>query len=231
MNSKPLLEASPDRPRPDWAGIEMVFLDLDGTLLDKYFDDYFWEEAVPTRYAEKHGVSFSQARAKLLATYKKVENTLAWTDLNHWAREIDLDIIGLKRETSHLVALRPQTLTFLDHLKSTGLPVILTTNAHPESLAIKMERFDLRGYFSTMVCSQEVGAAKEQQVFWQELQTHVPYRPANTLLIDDTEKVLRSAEDYGIAHLIHIAKPSSKSRPQYSLRYPSIVDFNDLEFR
>ncbi len=33
---------------PLWGpGIKYVLLDMDGTLLDKYFDDYFWEHLVP----------------------------------------------------------------------------------------------------------------------------------------------------------------------------------------
>ena len=34
--------------------ITHVLLDMDGTLLDKYFDDYFWEHLVPEKYADKH---------------------------------------------------------------------------------------------------------------------------------------------------------------------------------
>jgi putative hydrolase of the HAD superfamily len=34
--------------------IDYVLLDLDGTLLDKYFDDYFWLHLVPEKYAERH---------------------------------------------------------------------------------------------------------------------------------------------------------------------------------
>ncbi len=35
------------------ADIRYVLLDMDGTLLDKYFDDYFWEHLLPEKYAEK----------------------------------------------------------------------------------------------------------------------------------------------------------------------------------
>jgi len=33
--------------------IQTVFLDMDGTILDKYYDDYFWEVYVPQKYSEK----------------------------------------------------------------------------------------------------------------------------------------------------------------------------------
>ena len=36
-----------------WQDIQTVFLDMDGTLLDLHFDNQFWREHVPLRYAEK----------------------------------------------------------------------------------------------------------------------------------------------------------------------------------
>jgi len=39
------------RPAFTWDEIDCVLLDMDGTLLDKYFDDYFWEHYVPEIYA------------------------------------------------------------------------------------------------------------------------------------------------------------------------------------
>src|SRR5881397_4004746 len=38
-------------PAPDWATIRTVLLDMDGTLLDRAFDDHFYLEALPAHYA------------------------------------------------------------------------------------------------------------------------------------------------------------------------------------
>ncbi|HEB74116.1 MAG TPA: haloacid dehalogenase, partial [Candidatus Desulfofervidus auxilii] len=62
-----------------WDDIEWVLLDLDGTLLDKYFDDYFWETLVPEKYAQKYGLSFQEAKEKVMALYQREEGTLNWT--------------------------------------------------------------------------------------------------------------------------------------------------------
>ncbi|HDO29755.1 MAG TPA: haloacid dehalogenase, partial [Desulfobacteraceae bacterium] len=49
------------RPDVSWHDIDTVLLDLDGTLLDKHFDDYFWEEYVPENYSLLRGLSVEQA--------------------------------------------------------------------------------------------------------------------------------------------------------------------------
>ena len=47
------VEVAADRPPapfdpPVWAQIEAVCLDMDGTVLDLRFDNYFWLEVVPS---------------------------------------------------------------------------------------------------------------------------------------------------------------------------------------
>ena len=39
----------------NWEKIDTVLLDMDGTLLDLNFDNHFWNEFVPLKFAEKNG--------------------------------------------------------------------------------------------------------------------------------------------------------------------------------
>ena len=57
----------------DWSGVDHVLLDMDGTLLDRDFDNFFFEEELPRRYAALHRLSYEQAREKLFALYRSVE--------------------------------------------------------------------------------------------------------------------------------------------------------------
>lgn len=41
----------------DWTHVDTVLLDMDGTLLDLYFDNHFWLEYLPQRYAAQHGLA------------------------------------------------------------------------------------------------------------------------------------------------------------------------------
>ena len=42
----------------DWSQIDDVLLDMDGTLLYRHFDNFFFEEELPPRYAALQSLSF-----------------------------------------------------------------------------------------------------------------------------------------------------------------------------
>src|SRR5215831_5340508 len=50
--------------KPAWDLIDTVLLDLDGTLLDLAFDNYFWREVIPAAYAISNSISIDAARAQ-----------------------------------------------------------------------------------------------------------------------------------------------------------------------
>lgn len=212
----------------DWPAIDTVLLDMDGTLLDRHFDDYFWEQYVPEQYAAKHGLHMDEARQQLLMMYKGHEGTLAWTDLDFWSDELGLDIPELKTQVDHLISVHPFVIDFLRFIKKMGKALHLVTNAHSKTLAIKMKKTAIGAHFDRIVCSAEVGLAKEDPEFWARLKVMIGFDPGRTMLADDTEKVLDAAARYGLASLLHIAKPSSKNPVAYSSRYPSIVYFKEL---
>ncbi len=217
-------------PDFSWEAIDTVFLDMDGTLLDKYYDDYFWGEHVPLAYSANNQLDIIAAKELLYSTYKSVESTLQWTNLDYWSERLGLDIVALKREISHLIDAHPYITEYCAYMQKIGKTLYLITNAHPKSLEVKMEQVQLQGWFKRVVCSTEIGAAKEQPEFWPRLQRLLGYDKKRTLFADDTEKVLHSAATFGVRHLIHIAKPSSRLPVRFSERYQSIVNFQELIF-
>lgn len=231
MNSTISSPPQPDRrqaPRLAWSRIDTVFLDMDGTLLDRAFDDYFWEHHVPKVFARENGLDHEEARRVLLSSYQSVASTLMWSDLDYWSHRLQLDFARLKEDIGHMVAVLPAVVELLHFLHHLGKQVFLVTNAHPETLRIKMKHSGLASWFHRRLCSHEVGAAKEQSLFWQRLHHFLPHRKERTLLVDDSEKVLSAAAAYGIGHLLHIAKPSSLLPATPSCRFPSILSFVEL---
>lgn len=205
----------------DWSKINTVFLDLDGTLLDLHFDNHFWLEHVPLRFAERHGLDHAEARSILNEKYSAVTGSLSWYCIDYWSRELQLDITELKREMAHKIAVRPQVEDFLEYVHMHGKRVVLVTNAHSASVAIKMEKTGLQQHFDRIITSHQLGLAKEEAAFWPALQAIEPFDSQRTLFIDDNFHVLDSARDYGIAHLLAIKKPDSrgpdKEHPEYQL--------------
>lgn len=215
-------------PLLPWEEIDTVLLDLDGTLLDKHFDDYFWEQYVPEHYSLLHDISVEEAKAQLLARYHKVKDTLDWADLNFWSRELGIDLQELKLRINHLIGVHPYVIEFLEHCLKTKKKLYLITNAHSSTLSIKLEKTALGPWFDRIVCAQEVGLAKEDPLFWEQLQQLLHFDKTRTLLVDDTEKVLFSAQNSGLRHLLFVARPSSRQRVQYSCHFPSIEYFKEL---
>lgn len=216
------------KPDFSWDNIDTVLLDMDGTLLDKHFDDYFWEQYVPEHFSIVHDISVSEAKQQLLERYRQVENTLDWTDLDYWSEQLGLDIPELKIRINHLIDVHPYVPDFLLFCRDNHKKVFLVTNAHSKTLAIKMEKIDIGHLFDRIVCAEEIGIAKEDVQFWRRLETLLRYDPARTMLADDTEKVLRAAEQYGMGQLIYVGRSSSRKPAKYSSRYPSIEYFKDL---
>ena len=197
----------------DWNAIDTVMLDMDGTLLDLHFDNHFWQEHVPLRYAERHGIPHTEARTRLTEIYRAKAGTLDWYCVDFWTRELQLDIARLKEEVAHLIAVHPDVPEFLAALRRRGKRVALVTNAHRKSLSLKMARTGLQIHFDALITSHEVGMPKEDPAFWAALAKVHPFDPARTLLIDDSLPVLRSARAGGIKHLLAIYHPDSR-QPQ-----------------
>ena len=173
----------------NWAHIDSVLLDLDGTLLDLHYDNYFWREFVPARYAQNRSLSLTDAKAKLLPRMLELQGTLEWYCVDFWSRELDLDILALKTELRHLIKLRPGARSFLSYLQTRPQRVILATNAHLKSVELKFQQTGLAPLFDRVITSHELGHPKEEQAFWRKLQ------------------LLEAAACYGIGHLLAVSRP------------------------
>ena len=114
---------------------------MDGTLLDRHFDDYFWEQYLPEHYSLVHDVSVDEAKKELLARYQKVRDTLDWADLDFWSRELGLDLQELKMRINHLIGVHPYVLEFFEFCLKSRKKLYLITNAHSRSLSIKSYNF------------------------------------------------------------------------------------------
>ena len=91
----------------NWSDIDTVLLDMDGTLLDLHFDNFFWTEHLPRMYASHMRISEEESNARLQGHFTTGVGTLNWYCVDFWSHELGLDIENLKHEVSHLIAIRP----------------------------------------------------------------------------------------------------------------------------
>ncbi|MFJ2333452.1 MULTISPECIES: GMP/IMP nucleotidase [Pseudomonas] len=211
-----------------WRDIDTVLLDMDGTLLDLHYDNHFWLEHLPQRYAELHGISRAMADLELTPLFENNAGQLKWYCLDFWSRELKLPVRELKLETAHLIALRPDADTFLAAIKQAGKRVILITNAHRDSLSLKLERIELAPYFERLISSHDYGFPKESPAFWDALQADIGFDPSRSLFIDDTLPILRSARAFGIGHLLAVKQPDSKKGPKDTEEFAALGDYREL---
>ncbi len=211
-----------------WSEVKTVFLDMDGTLLDLHFDNFFWQCHLPRRYARERAISDEEAQAELALRYKAVEGRLEWYCLDHWSRELGLDVALLKEEVDHLIAVHPHVVTFLAALRASGRRTVLVTNAHQRALALKLERTQLGGCFDAVYCAHDIGLPKEDPRFWDRLQQREPFDPRHTLFVDDSLAVLRSARRYGMRWLLAVVKPDSCGPVRRVVDFPVINDFSEI---
>ncbi len=213
---------------PDWSAIDTVLLDMDGTLLDLSFDNHFWLEQVPARFAAANGLDLETARARLAPLFAAQRGTLQWYCLDYWTRELALDLEALKREVRGQVQWLPRAEAFLSRLRLLGKRIALVTNAHPVTLAVKNEQLNFTGHFDAMYSSHPFGAPKESAQFWPRLAAAERFDSSRTLFVDDSPAVLQAARLYGIQWVYGIARPDS-TRPRTEMGgFPAVDAVGEL---
>jgi len=212
----------------DWNQIDTVLLDMDGTLLDLHFDTYFWLTHVPQKFAEQNDLSADEAYREILTRVKTHEGTLNFYCLDFWSDNLQLDIATLKADVSHKIAYRPQVIEFLQQLRRHNKRSVIVTNAHRDSLDLKLDKTGLGNCVDAIFCAHDFRLPKEAYDFWANLQQQEPFQPKSTLLIDDSWPVLRSARNFGIAHLLTISQPDSQQPPRECDEFLTLNDFADI---
>ncbi len=157
-----------------------------------------------------------------------VQGDLDWYCLDHWCERLKIDVMQLHHDVSHRIGYLPGALAFLRRVHDQDVRVLLVTNAHPDTLALKDAITGLGDYFDGLHSSHDYGYAKESQKFWSALQEDVDFDCATTLFVDDSQAVLRSAQDYGIEMLVTVTQPDSSEPVRKETNFRGVERVADL---
>ena len=224
------IHASPKAVIP-WERIDTVLVDMDGTILDLAFDNFFWLEVVPRSYARRHRVSEHSAREELLGRYRALEGRLVWYCIDHWSRDLQLDIRALKQAHRDRIRYLPRATDFLASVRRRRKRLVLVTNAHPDTLAMKIEQTGLDRHVDAAVSSHAFGAPKETRAFWDRFHGCEAFDPACTVLIEDSVAVLEAASAFGVGVTVAIRRPDSRHPPRPIERFPAVDGVHELTGR
>ena len=212
-----------------WSEIDIVLLDMDGTLIDLRFDNYLWNVVVPDRYGEREGVGRERAVEILYRDLLATKATLDFYDLDYWAKETALDIDAIHEELMPLISYRPEAPEFVAAVRESGRRVVLATNAHPRSVAAKHRAIGLLDTVDGCLSAHDLGAPKEDAKYWEHLKCAlVDFRPHRALLVDDNILALAAAERAGIGHLLCVSQPDSSEQRRTDLPFPAFDSFAEI---
>ena len=203
-------------------------LDMDGTILDLAYDNFMWLTHVPERWAEKNGLPLNEARKRLFAKYGEIQGELYWYCLDHWSERLGLNVMQLHRDHHERIEYLPGARDFLEAVRETDKKVLLVTNSHPDTLSLKQEITGFSEYFDGIHSAHEYGYAKERQEFWHALREEEHFDPATTLFVDDTEPVLKSAEEFGLGALVTVTRPDTSEPVRENGTFVGVESVSEL---
>lgn len=212
----------------NWSEIDNVLLDMDGTLLDLSFDNYFWLEFLPAKVASHQEIDLEQAHEDVRRLSESTYGSLSWYCLDHWSEMLAMDVEALKKEVRHLIRMRPHCTEFLAYCHDMGKRVMLVTNAHPKALAIKADASGLHKHLNQMISSHEFSLAKENDGFWEKLEAREQLDLSRSLFVDDSLAVLECAARSGVGQLVQVLHPDLETQPRDPSHLPGIIHLDEL---
>lgn len=205
-----------------WRQSDTVLLDMDGTLLDLSFDNWFWREAVPRCVARVQGVGPCEIRERLFEKFSAKQGSLDWYCLDYWTAELGLDLRALKEASSHRIRYLPGAREFLRAAAASGKRLVLVTNAHADTLAMKIGVSGLAQFFEVCMTSHEFGTPKESPEFWARLRKRLGFDCGRTLFVDDSLPVLDAASGFGMECVVAITRPDTRQPVRSIARHHAV---------
>ena len=164
----------------------MIFLDMDGTLIDS---NRVWTDLDET-FARRRGFVLTEAYHKgisKLAFPAGAAFTKAYYHLEETPEQIMAEWMELAHHAyANTIPIKDGALELLEHLRDLDRPMVLFTASPPALCQCCMERLGLTGFFRGFFYSQETGLEKGDPAIYALAARHFGDKPEDCVLIDDS---------------------------------------------
>ena len=109
--------------------IKILSLDLQGTLSNSNFSDYFWLEFLPKKYAEKNEISLTKAKEVLKEKFQEYgKYDLRYYDDKYWSNLLGFDTQKELENFEIQPSINKELYDFISKTKIPKIIVSTTTN-------------------------------------------------------------------------------------------------------
>jgi putative hydrolase of the HAD superfamily len=185
--------------------IEVVSFDLEGTLVDLGLSNLVWETDIPRLFAECHGLSFEEARERVIEEYRQVgDDQPEWYDVDYWFRRLDLpgdwrELLELRRNSRFIY---PEVRGVLDRLRG-RYSLVISSNTIREFLEVQLS--ELEDYFEHVFSApSDFGTVKKSKEFYGRICHIMEVEPRVVVHVGDSLRFdYEEAKKRGI-HAFHL---------------------------
>jgi putative hydrolase of the HAD superfamily len=167
---------------------KIISFDMDGTLVDPEFTDWVWLHGIPRLYAHKEGLSFDEAKARVVEEYQKVgEGAIEWYDIKYWFRLFQLDETwrALMEQYADKIRVFEDARLALERLKE-RYPLVLTSNAGREFIEIEMDVTGMGKYFDRIFsATSDFKVVKKTAQFYRRICEILKAEPGEIVHVGD----------------------------------------------
>ena len=173
--------------------VRFVSLDLDGTLVNRDYVDYFWLELVPKLYAERHGLSLEEAKREVQRQYDEVgPGDLRWYNPKYWFERFNLDsglLSWALEEAGRLVKPYRDALEFVEAAKG-RVQLVLATSASREFVNLVFSRTPQLASAFTRVFSSvsDFSLPSKPPAFYKAILERLRAQPSEIIHAGDDEE-------------------------------------------
>jgi putative hydrolase of the HAD superfamily len=168
----------------------VLSFDLDGTLIDKNFDDAIWLEELPALYAKQNGIGLAEAKEIFFSEYHQVgPNRMEWYDIDHWFRKMKLEVPARKvvENMRGKIRLYADSLPSLRQLKRRKARMVVLSNSPRMFLEIKMKAEGLDSFFERSVSvPTDYAKVKSHEGVFERLARELGVAKADILHVGDS---------------------------------------------